>query len=85
MSEAYEYGDEEFDDEEPLSEEDRIRMEIMDAEEGEIWLEEPGDEDDEAPQMPSPLFGLFPSIPSFPNQANNTKENKDRNDEDTEH
>ena len=46
MSEAYEYGEDDFEDE-VLDEEDRIRMEILAAEANEIWQEEPGDEDPE--------------------------------------
>lgn len=59
MSEAFDYEEDEFEDE-ALSEEDRLRMEIMDAETNEVWLEEPGDEDEEPMQPPSPLFGMFP-------------------------
>ncbi len=59
MSEAYDYEDDEFEDEIP-DEDDEIRMEIMEAEANEVWLEEPGDEEDEAKLPPSPLFGLFP-------------------------
>ena len=47
MTEAYEYGEDLFDDDEP-DEEDRIRMEIMEAEAAEIWLEEPADEDEDS-------------------------------------
>ncbi len=47
MSEAYEYG-EDFDDDEELDEEDMIRMEIMEAEANEVWLEEPADEDEDS-------------------------------------
>ena len=68
MSEAFEYGEDDFGDE-PLDEEDRIRMEILEAEANEIWQEEPGDEDD-VPQMPlNPLFGLLGgglNIPGIP-------------------
>lgn len=46
MTEAYEYGEDLFDDEEELTEEDKIRMEIMEAETNEVWLEEPADEED---------------------------------------
>ena len=67
MSEAYEYGEDDFEDE-VLDEEDRIRMEILEAEANEIWQEEPGDEDDEPQMPPNPLFGLFSglNIPGFP-------------------
>ncbi len=70
MSEAYEYGEDDFEDE-VLDEEDRIRMEILEAEANEIWQEEPGDEDDEPQMPPNPLFGLFSAagglnIPGMP-------------------
>ena len=70
MSEAYEYGEDDFEDE-TLDEEDRIRMEILEAEANEIWQEEPGDEDDEPQLPPNPLFGLFSAagglnIPGIP-------------------
>ena len=67
MSEAYEYGEDDFEDE-VLDEEDRIRMEILEAEANEIWQEEPGDEDDEPQMPPNPLFGLFSglNIPGIP-------------------
>ena len=67
MSEAYEYGEDGFEDE-VLDEEDRIRMEILEAEANEIWQEEPGDEDDEPQMPPNPLFGLLGglNIPGFP-------------------
>ena len=70
MSEAYEYGEDDFEDE-ILDEEDRIRMEILEAEANEIWQEEPGDEDDEPQMPPNPLFGLFSAagglnIPGIP-------------------
>ena len=70
MSEAYEYGEDDFEDE-VLDEEDRLRMEILEAEANEIWQEEPGDEDDEPQLPPNPLFGLFSAggglnIPGFP-------------------
>ena len=59
MSEAYEYGEDEFDDEE-FDEEDEIRMAILEAEANEVWLEEPGDEDEEAQPPMNPLLGMFP-------------------------
>ena len=58
MTEAYEYGEDDFEDEIP-DEEDRILMEILEAETNEVWLEEPGDEDDEPQMPPNPLFGLL--------------------------
>ncbi len=64
MSEAYEYGEDDFEDEIP-DEDDEIRMEILEAEANEVWLEEPGDEDD-VPQMPpNPLLGLFSAAGGF--------------------
>ena len=45
MSEAYEYG-EDFSEDEELDEEDKIRMEILEAETNEVWLEEPADEEE---------------------------------------
>lgn len=69
MSEAFEYGEDDFEDE-PFDEEDRIRMEILEAEANEVWQEEPGDEDDEAQLPLNPLFGLFSAgglnIPGMP-------------------
>ena len=69
MSEAYEYG-EDPEDEIP-DEDDEMRREIMEAEANEVWLEEPGDEDEPEPPL-NPLFGLFsaagglniPGVPS---------------------
>ena len=58
MSEAYEYGEDDPDDE-ILDEEDRIRMEILEAEANEVWQEEPGDEEDEAKLAQNPLFALL--------------------------
>ncbi len=58
MSEAYEYGEEDFEEEE-LDEEDEMRMAILEAEANEVWQEEPGDEEDEANLPLNPLFGLF--------------------------
>ena len=76
MSEAYEYGEDDFEDE-VLDEEDRIRMEILEAEANEIWQEEPGDEDDQPQMPPNPLLGLLSAaggldLPGFP--GNGTKE-----------
>ena len=48
MSEAYEYGEDLFDDDEELDEDDRIRMEILEAESAQIWLEEPADEGEDS-------------------------------------
>ena len=78
MSEAYEYGEDDFEDEIP-DEDDEMRRAILEAEINEVWLEEPGDEDDE-PQLPmNPLFGMFPmpgstGIPGIP--KNDKDENK---------
>ena len=58
MSEAFEYGEDDFEDEIP-DEDDEIRREIMEAEANEVWLEEPGDEDEEAELPLNPLLGLF--------------------------
>ena len=71
MSEAYDYDDDDIEDEIP-DEDDEVRMEILEAEANEVWLEEPGDEEDEAKLPLNPLFGLFsaggglniPGIPS---------------------
>ena len=89
MSEAYEYGEDEFDEEdEALSEEDRIRMEILEAENNEVWQEEPGDEEDEAKLAMNPLFGLFSAggmgIPGMPGSrpVNNETESSDEEDQD---
>ena len=82
MSEAFEYGEDEFEDEIP-DEEDQIRMEILEAEANEVWLEEPGDEDEE-PHMPvNPLFGLLSAMggQGFPGTAPRGTENEEpRND-----
>ena len=77
MSEAYEDGEDDFDEDEVLDEEDRLRMEILEAEANEIWQEEPGDDDDEPQMPPNPLFGLLSAaggldIPGIP--GNDTKE-----------
>ena len=48
MSEAYEYGEDLFDEDEELDEDDRIRMEILEAEAAQIWLEEPADEGEDS-------------------------------------
>lgn len=61
MSEAYEYGEDEFDEEDYIDDgNDDIRAEIMEAEINEVWLEEPGDEEDEPQLNMNPLLGLFP-------------------------
>ena len=70
MSEAYEYGEDEF-EEEDYDEANEMRMEIMEAEANEVWLEEPGDEEDEAQLPLNPLFGLLSAaggmnIPGIP-------------------
>ena len=69
MSEAYEYGEDEFEDD-VFDEDDEIRQQILDAEANEVWQEEPGDEEDEARLAANPLFGLFSAgglnIPGFP-------------------
>ena len=48
MTEAYEYGEDLFDDDEELDEDDRVRMEILEAEASQVWLEEPADEDEDS-------------------------------------
>lgn len=72
MTEAYEYGEDEF-EEDDFDENDEIRMQILEAETNEVWLEEPGDEDDEAEPPMNPLFSLFSAaggmdIPVIPPQ-----------------
>ncbi len=77
MSQAYEYGEEDPEDE-ILDEEDEIRMAILEAEANEVWQEEPGDEDED-PQMPlNPLFGLFSAGGlNFPGKKPDDPEKKD--------
>lgn len=70
MSEAYEYGEDRFNEEEELDEEDEMRMAILEAEANEVWQEEPGDEEDEAHLQMNPLLGMFaPGIPGNPGQT----------------
>lgn len=77
MSEAYEYGEDDFEDEIP-DEDDEMRRAILEAEINEVWLEEPGDEDDE-PQLPmNPLFGMFP-MPGSAGSPGISKNDKDEN------
>ena len=78
MSEAYEYGEDDFEDEIP-DEDDEMRRAILEAEINEVWLEEPGDDEDEQQLPINPLFGMFPfpgstGIPGIPN--NDKDENK---------
>lgn len=75
MSEAYEYGEDDFEDEIP-DEEDEMRRAILEAETNEVWLEEPGDEEDVLNLPMNPLFGLFsgPGSMRFPGIPNNEKD-----------
>ena len=75
-----EYGEDEFEDEIP-DEDDEMRRAILEAEINEVWLEEPGDEEDEA-QLPvnNPLFGLMNGMgmagfPGIPAKEDDGKEN----------
>ena len=67
MSDTFEYGEENFGEEE-YDEEDEMRMAILEAEANEVWQEEPGDEEDEIQSPVSPLFGLLFSggLPDIP-------------------
>ena len=75
MSEAYDYSKDRYNDEEELDEEDEMRMAILEAEANEVWLEEPGDEEDEENLQMNPLFGLFshgvPNIPGTHSEGEN--------------
>ena len=62
MSEMLEYGEDEFDDDEIMDEEDQMRMAILEAEANEVWQEEPGDEEDAAQLQNNPLFGMLSSM-----------------------
>lgn len=75
MSEAYEYGEDDFEDEIP-DEDDEMRRAILEAETNEVWLEEPGDEEDELNLPMNPLLGLFSGSGSmgFPGIPNNEKD-----------
>jgi hypothetical protein len=76
MSEAYEYGEDEF-DQDDFDEDDEVRMAILEAEANEVWLEEPGDEEEENEAPLNPLFGMFShGIPGIiPQQTEEKKEN----------
>lgn len=64
MRDVQEYDEDAFDEEEEWDDADEMRMAIMEAEANEVWLEEPGDEDEE-PQLPvNPLLGMFPFGPA---------------------
>ena len=85
MSEAYEYGEDRFnDDEDEFDEDDEMRMAILEAEANEVWKEEPGDDEDEPEPSMNPLFGLLFSggIPEIHKEK--TEETKD-NHENSEH
>lgn len=79
MSEAYEYGEDDFEDEIP-DEDDEMRRAILEAETNEVWLEEPGDEDDELNLPMNPLLGLFPGPGNFgfPGIPNNEKDEESK-------
>ena len=86
MSEAYEYGEDDF-EEDDYDDADEMRMEIMEAEANEVWLEEPGDEEDGAELPLIPLFGLLSAsggmnIPGIPRRD---PENEGEDHEDPEH
>ena len=80
-----EYGEDEFEDEIP-DEDDEMRRAILEAEINEVWLEEPGDEEDEV-QLPlnNPLFGLLSSsgMGGFPNISGKKDDGKE-NDENSQ-
>ncbi|MBQ6518032.1 MAG: hypothetical protein IJI14_04875 [Anaerolineaceae bacterium] len=84
MSEAYEYGEDRFNDEDEFDEDDEMRMAILEAEANEVWQEEPGDEEDETQPPVNPLFGLLFSggIPDIPGKDPKGKRD---NNENTEH
>ncbi|MBQ4513747.1 MAG: hypothetical protein II969_12200 [Anaerolineaceae bacterium] len=79
MSEVYEYGEDDFEDEIP-DEDDEMRRAILEAETNEVWLEEPGDDEDELNLPMNPLFGLFPNpgIMRFPGISNNEKDEESK-------
>ena len=86
MKDPFEY-DEEDPEEEIFDEDDEIRRAILDAETNEVWLEEPGDEEEE-PSLPlnNPLFGLFSAAGgmNIPGGVPDTKHNEKADDEDPE-
>ena len=96
MRDILEYGeDDDLEDEIP-DEDDEIRRLILEAESNEVWLEEPGDEEDEAQLPMNPLFGMFAAAGgAFPGIRPDNPENdpanktdnaeKEQNDEDPEH
>ena len=85
MSEAYEYGEDDFEEEYEDDGNDDIRAEIMEAEMNEVWLEEPADEDDDLPQSMNPLFGLLSAgngIPGiFPKPIQDDKVNNENSEQ----
>ena len=83
MRDPFEY-DEDIPEDDDFDEDDEVRRAILEAETNEVWLEEPGDEDEE-PSLPvsNPLFGLFSAsgglnIPGVPAE---NKQNKKADDE----
>lgn len=76
MKDPFEYDEDYLEDEE-FDEDDEVRKAILEAETNEVWLEEPGDEDEESSlPLSNPLFGLLsaaggmniPGIASEPKQ-----------------
>lgn len=88
MSEAWEYGEDDFEDDIP-DEDDEIRMQILEAEANEVWLEEPADEDedDEPSRQLNPLFGMLSAMggAAFPGISPEQPKDAKTNDEDSEH
>jgi hypothetical protein len=91
MKDVFEYGEDDYEDDVIFDEEDEIRMAILEAETNEIWLEEPGDEDEEPTVPMNPLFGLLSAAGSaagklnFPGISLDKKKNKKEENEDPEH
>ena len=90
MKDPFEYEEvipEEDFDEEDFDEDDEVRRAILEAETNEVWLEEPGDEDEE-PSLPlnNPLFGLFSAAGgmNIPGIASDTKQNEKADNENSE-
>ena len=88
MRDVIEYGEDEFEDDDVYDEDDEIRMAILEAESEKVWLEEPGDDDDESDMPVNPLLGMFSAaggmgIP-FPGVSSNDKKNGKADDEDPE-
>lgn len=88
MRDVIEYGEDEFEDDDVYDEDDEIRMAILEAESEKVWLEEPGDDDDESDMPVNPLWGMFSAaggmgIP-FPGVNSNDKKKGKADDEDPE-